>query len=419
MRRVLILAYDFPPRGAAGALRVTKFARYLPEFGWQPIVVAATVEGGMRDDGLLAELPPGLEVMRVRNPLTRRSHHSSAQSATAPRPGARSRLRRFFIPDPQVVWVPGAVQAATVRLRRGDIDAFITSAPPHSDNIAGLWLKRRFRQLPWVLDLRDMWSDSPGITDPMIYKLNRLCEQPCLHHANHIVVVSDGLRALLQRNYAIPTDRISTITNGFDAEDIPQDKPEASHEPLRLSYVGSIVDTRVDAARGFFEALRSLVAEGINSDDLEVRLVGVFAPEIWQLAEPLLEQGIVKTSPFVPHSEAVAEMASADVLLLLVPEDRERRITYTSKVFEYFAVGRPILALAPEGDLTQLIRSTGAGTTLSPGDVPGISRAIRSMIEQHKNGTLPRFPRNDPRFARFERRTLTESLARILDQLVV
>ena len=418
MKRVLILAYDFPPRGAAGALRVTKFARYLPEFGWQPIIVAATAEGGMHDDGLLAELPPGLEVIRVHNPLTRRSTSTSVPAHVEPKARAGANLRRYFVPDPQIAWVPGAVQAATRRLRCGDIDAFMTSSPPHSVHIAGLWLKQRFRGLPWLLDLRDMWSDSPGIMDPVLYKLNRLCEQACLQHAEHITVVTNGLGTLLQRSYAIPADRISTITNGFDADDIPQDELMVSHGPLRLSYIGSIVTTRVEAARGFFEALKVLVAQGISSHDLELRLVGVFDQEIRRLAAPLVERGIVALLPFVPHVEAVAEMAAADALLLVVPDDRESRIMHSSKVFEYFAVGRPILALAPEGDLTKLINRAGVGMTVSPNDSLAIAHMLRTMLEQHKAGNLPRFPRDDPRFARFERRTLTESLAQTLDRLV-
>lgn len=419
-RRVLILAYDFPPRGSTSVFRVTKFARYLPEFGWQPVVVAAAVRGGMRDEALLAQLPADLEVLRVDNPFTPGAA-GSAQPSSQPsiRARLRQRVRAAFIPDPQMLWVPKAVRVAAARIAQGDIAAVLSTAPPFSVQLAGLWLKRRFPQLPWVMDMRDIWSENPAITDPLLYKLQRACERACVERADRVVTATDGQRRLIEQTFGLPGTRLTTITNGFDPLDVPPSATPEPHTALRLTYVGSMIGTRAAAARGFFAALERLVARGVTGAQLEVRLIGVFDARVHEWAAPLIGQGIVRLVPFMPYAEAYAEMVRADVLLLTTSDDREGRLSHPNKLFEYFAVGRPVLALTPPGDVAQLVREAGVGVAVPPQATEQIVTALSELLAQHQAGRLRRFGVNDARFARFERRTLAAQLAAQLDLLAV
>lgn len=419
MRRVLIVAYDFPPRGATGVIRVTKFVRYLPEFGWQPVVVAAAVRGGMIDEALLAQLPPQLEVIRVENRFAT-GNAAAGRHAARPTQGARLRqqLRRLFIPDPQLLWVPGVVRAAAQRIAQGDIDALMTTAPPYSVHVAGLWLKLRFPRLPWLMDLRDIWSENPAIPDPLTYKLQAAWERACLHHADHITTATDGQRHLIERTFDMLPAQISTITNGFDPADVPALLPAPARAPLRLTHVGSLVGNRAAATQGLFAALERLAAQGVTSAELEVRLVGVFDPEVYRWSQPLVERGIVQLVPFMPYAEAVREMTAAHVLLLIAANDREGRLSHPNKLFEYFALGRPILALAPEGDVSRLVREAEAGQAIPPLDVDRIVAALQQLVAEHRAGTSSFVAADHSRFARFERRELTRQLAARLDGLV-
>jgi glycosyltransferase involved in cell wall biosynthesis len=422
LRRVLILCYDFPPRGSTSVLRVTKFVRYLPQFGWQPVVVTAAVRGGMRDEALLAQLPTDLEALRVENRFTAGAvEPSTASAASAGRPALRARLRRSlraaFIPDPQILWVPAAVQTASARIRQGDIAALLTTAPPFSVQLAGLWLKRRFPALPWIMDMRDIWSENPAIASPPIYKLQRAAERWCVEHADRIITATDGQRRLIEQSFGLPAARLRTITNGFDPLDVPQLAPAQTRTALRLTYVGSIIGTRAAAAAGFFAALRALAAGGVTAQQLEVRLIGIFDPSIHAWAAPLVEQGIVQLLPFMPYADAYAEMAAADALLLTTSDDREGRLSHPNQLFEYFAVGRPLLALTPPGDVARLVQEAGVGVVASPGATNQIVAALRELLAEHQAGRLRRFAPNDPRFARFERQALTAQLAAELDEL--
>jgi len=428
MRRVLLISYDFPPRGATGVFRITKFARYLPQFGWQPVVLTAAGAGVVRDDALLAELPPDLEVIRVPDPLT-----PLRRARSAPRPPAtgsatqqqargstlaalRQTVRRFVVPDPQIVWLPRAVQAASARLRRGDIAAVLTTSPPHSMQLAGLWLKRRFPDVPWIMDMRDLWSDSGTIDDARVFKLNWACERACLHAADRIVVVTPTMQQRMQHEFGVPPGHIVTITNGFDRNDIAAAPPPAN-AALHIVYTGTITSTRTASVRGLFAALERLAQEGVGSDTVVVRCYGLFDPLVHQWAAPLIARGMVELHPFVPHAAAIEATAAADVLLLVISDDLEGRIAVPNKLYEYLAVGRALLALAPPGDVPRLIRTLGVGVAVAPNDADVIAAALRQLIRQHQVGTLPHLASGDPRLDRFERRELTRQLAALLAEV--
>lgn len=416
MRNVLILAYDFPPRGTTSVIRVAKFARYLPDFGWQPVVVTATVRGGQRDERLLSQLPRRLEVIRVPNPFAPGEAASSPHSA---RPTARARLRsaarRMFVPDAQILWTPAALEAAAARLRRGDIAAVFSTAPPFSVHIAALLLKRRFAGLPWVMDLRDIWSENPAIHSLPAYRLQRELERRCLAAADQIVTATDGQRRLLEASFPFAAAKLNTITNGFDPADVPPAVPRAPGGPLRLSHAGSIVGNRAAAARGLFAALVKLAERGVTRQQLEVRLVGIHDPLIYSLAAPLEASGLVRLLPPVPYHEAWNEMRSAGALLLLSSDDREGRLSHPNKLFEYWAAGRPVLALTPDdGDVARLVRASGVGSALSPGDVDAIVAALQRLIEQ---GDMPGPAAPTGGLRRWERRELTQKLAALFDRV--
>ena len=223
MKHVLLLAYDFPPRGGTGVFRVTKFARYLPEWGWHPVVVTVAGAGPHPDPRLLDELPTDLEVLRVgaigtyrRPPVV-----PGAGSMLAQPKRWRAWLRTWIVPDPQLEWVPWAVRAANRRIRRGDIAAMMTSGPPFSVHLAGWWLKRRYPAMPWLMDMRDLWSEGPGQRYLLQYRLNRILEQRCLGAADHTTDVTDGIRFLTIRRLDADPARLSTLTIGFHPNHLP------------------------------------------------------------------------------------------------------------------------------------------------------------------------------------------------------
>lgn len=424
MKRVLILTHDFPPRGGAGVFRITKFARYLPEWGWQPVVVTVADPGPRPDPDLLKQLPYGMEIIRVPVPGRRMTVPQAQQSLAEPS-GWRARLRPWIVPDPQVVWVPFAVQAVRRRLAHKDIAVLLTTAPPFSVNLSAWFLKRWYPRLPWLMDMRDIWTDGPWQHSPLLYKINRVLEQRCLEACDHCTVVTEGVRQLMLRTFGVDPQRLTTLTNGYDPTDVPSMLLErellgqlgSDAKPLIIRYVGTMGGLRAQAAEGLFQALGQMVAAGLNATQLRLELVGAFGPAVHAWAAPFVAAGMVNIVPPVAHARALESMATADVLLLVLTDDWEGRIVHTSKLFEYLSVGRPILAIAPPGEVTTLLRAEKAGISAAPFDVTGIVGAIQLLLDQHVRGELTAGQANRDRFRHFQRRELTRQLAHQLDLL--
>ena len=420
MPKLLMLAYDFPPRGGSGVFRVTKFTRYLPLHGWQPVVIAAAGPGPFPDPHLLAELPADLEVTRlpavgeVAIPIA-----TPAPQTPTRKPPWRTQLRPWLIPEPQILAAPRILRAATTRLRQGDIAAIMSSGPPFTLHLVAMLL-RRLLGIPWLMDMRDLWSEGPGQRDLRRYKLNRVLEQRCMAHADRVVVVSESIRQLTIRRIGADPVRIVTIPNGFDAADLPADLPEPASplgRPFCMRYVGSVTDLRATAVQGLFAALRHLQAAGVGAETLRIEFIGAFGQQAHTWAAPLIASGMVVLRSFLPHTAALAQMASADMLILALTDDWEGRLMHTSKLFEYLAVGRPILVLGPEGEATREVVPTGIGLALAAGDVAGIAVTLRRLAARHRTGEL-HFARPTPaQLQRFERRNLTRELATQLNQI--
>jgi glycosyltransferase involved in cell wall biosynthesis len=397
-RRVLILAYFFPPLGGAGVQRTLKFVKYLPEYGWDPIVLTTDSRAyPAADESLARDIPTGVPVIRAHETGAFRSLARAAARIPIPHVTAP-----FAWPDETVGWLPGAVTAALGAIRRHSPAVVYSTSSPYCAHLAGLTVAR-LRRLPWVLDFRDEWSLNPYLSDlPWpIASANRLMEQMVIARATRVIQAADYFQ------FAGGNDAI-TLPNGVDEEDFRGDPPSVVKDRFRIAYVGTLYGKR-DAAP-VLAALSRLVDLGrVDADRLELRAVG----NLWN--QPTVPRGVhVTTTGYVPHAEAIGEMRSASALLLYEPPGS---LATTGKVFEYLASGRPVLCVAPpENRAAQLIEELGAGVVASPDAPAEIDRAVERLYRQWADGDL----RDQPgvRAAvveRFSRRRLTGQLAAVLD----
>src|SRR5258706_13709513 len=122
MKKVLIVTYYFPPSGGPGVQRVLKLVKYLPQFGWEPVVL--TVENGdfpARDESLLKEVAATVKVYRTTivepyglyRSLTGKKKGQAVDVNVIPEKGSKpkctERLAAWirataFIPDPRIGW---------------------------------------------------------------------------------------------------------------------------------------------------------------------------------------------------------------------------------------------------------------------------------------------------------------------------
>ncbi len=436
MPRVLITTYYFPPAGGAGVQRTLKFVKYLREFGWEPVVLTARdADYPARDETLIAEIPEGVKIYRA--PLfepyrlyrrfTGKSADAATDIATLTRDarGAQKwseRLSEFiraalFVPDARMTWLCPAFYLGRKILQAEKIDLLFSSAPPYTTHLIGRRLKRA-SGLPWVADFRDSWIgwlSTPPWRPAPARALEFRMEKNVLAQADRILTVSAGVEEdLLSRHPELRDARWRCLPNGFDAADLAGIQPKAKTPGFTLIYTGSLYGNR--NPRSLLRALEQLLAESFAPlERLHIRLVGRSGEAILQEIAASPAGRFFEYIPYVSHAESLQYLLAADAALLIIDDAPANRGILTGKLFEYIGARLPILALAPEGDASALIRQHHLGYALQPGDSEGIAAILRRLL-QEEDQTV----RQEGEAARslFERREQTRQLAALFDELI-
>jgi glycosyltransferase involved in cell wall biosynthesis len=420
MGKVLIVTYYWPPGAGAGVQRWLKFARYLPEFGWTPVILTIDPHYAAypaTDSALENEIPASLKVLKT--PATDwfrlykkdKSGIPSAGFATGGTGGVKSKISRFirgnfFIPDPRRGWNNWAFGKACELIEKEGISHVITTSPPHSTQLIGLKLKKRYSQLKWTADLRDPWTDiyyyNNFYPSPLARYIDSRYEKAVLSGADNIITVGESLKSIFSSKASGIANKIGVITNGYDEDDFVN---IAARAPARftISYIGTISDHY--PAGGFLAAVEKFAAAG---RDVLVRFVGAAAGRQKQLINSALKSCACEFIPYMDHSSAVRYMFESSVLLMIIPEHAGNKCIITGKLFEYMASRRPVLCLGPaDGDAASILTGTSSGKCFSYNDSDG----ILAFLEE--NFINPRIPVSD--ISSYSRKNLAGKLSGFLN----
>lgn len=435
-RRVLLVSYHFPPVGGAGVQRPAKFARYLPEFGWDVSVLqAANPSVPLLDQSLLADLPDDLVTVKARTLEPGYATKSASGISGGPaRGGMRALVGRgirrvatmALQPDPQVLWIPAARRAGRELLSRMPHHAILATAPSYTNLVLGAMLKRS-SGLPFLADYRDEWDVSSAYwenapRDALSRRVQAALQRRVLRSADAVIATTQASTArLAQRAKEAGADPISEcIYNGWDPGDLAEAALVGAAVPptgsmFRLVYAGTLwnltsIEPLVIAVEQLAGSHPALAAR------LELVILGRKTPDQERLLARLdTTPTTVHLPGYATHPVALATMQSADALLLLLSDVPGAERVAPAKLFEYLAVGRPMLAVTPDGETAGIVRSVEPDGWRAPGDVAGITSWLVARLEGRVTATLPG---REATRAGYQRRSQAEQLAALLDRVV-
>jgi len=423
-RKVLMIAYYFPPSGGPGVQRTLKFVKYLPQFGWKPIVLTAKgADYPAYDYTLLDEIPGDVPVYRAKivepyklyRKLTGKTPGEAVDIAVLSGERASKLSERiaewiraaFFVPDARIGWLPFAISMGLKIIHRERPDVIYSSAPPYTCHLIGLALKK-LTGLPWVADFRDSWvgwHSAPQWRPYSSRKLELTMERQVLRSANLILTVSKGVWEDLKTRHSEVRTPWRWLPNGYDGEDFDGIKfARRKNNKLTFTYTGSLFWN----PKGLIEAFKQLAEEmPCLASKVHFRFVGRVAQHIADELKSYLNADII---PYVPHNESLRYLMETDIALLVVDNVTAGKGVITGKLFEYLGAHKPIFALTPDGEAAQIIRELGAGVTVPPKNVAAIKQALADVIQKWEQGQrLCKL--YDPKD--FERKFLTKQLAEI------
>ncbi|WP_298146061.1 glycosyltransferase family 4 protein [Flavobacterium sp.] len=425
-RKVLIVAYYWPPAGGPGVQRWLKFATYLREFGYEPILyVPDNPTYPIIDSGLLDEVPHDIRVVKkaISEPYkfaawfslkrTRKISSGLIPKKQSPKDKILLWIRgNLFIPDARVLWVKPSVEFLEQFIQEEQIKLVITTGPPHSLHLIGAKLKERKPNVTWMADFRDPWTTIGYHKDLLLTSWaankHKKLEKYVLDTADHLLVTSSGTKTEFQ---ALTKTPISVITNGFDSYEIQQIRLD---EKFSLAHIGSFLADRNPEI--LWQALAELIRENAAFDKaFELKIIGAVSPIVVESIKKNKLADYVTLLGYLPHLEAVKQQRASQVLLLIEIDRPESKVIIPGKLFEYLAAQRPILAIGPEGaDFRSLLEDAAAGRFFNYSNKQALKEYIQSLFSDFQASKL--FVETKD-IEQFSRKSLTKKLAALLDTL--
>ncbi|MFK7971525.1 MAG: glycosyltransferase family 4 protein [Bacteroidia bacterium] len=436
MKKVLIITYYWPPSGGGGVQRWLKMVKHLPTYGWEPVVLAPeNPDYPLIDESLTADIPENLEVVKVPIIEPRRFYQFLQKKKTGKDSGPsadelffvdkaklsfKSKMllwarANLLIPDARRFWVKPASRFVKKYIKENQVDAIITSGPPHSLHLIGLKVHRD-TGLPWVADFRDPWTqieffERMPLSDTSRRKHERY-EKAVMTEANAVLAVADHWVKVFS---GIGAKNVHLVTNGFDPADFP-DESAPLDTTFNLGHFGTFAGDR--NPQPLWQALKQLAdASSEFKKDLRIHLAGKVDPQIFtSIKEEGLEEHL-EFFGYVSHQRAVELMMNSGVLLLLINDSQANAPgRMTGKIFEYLASRRPILCVGPEDcDPAVVLKQTEAGLTVAPDDVEKLKETIAAWYADFQENKLHVSASG---YMKYSRKTLSEKVAGVLDGVV-
>jgi len=419
-RKVLLIAYYFPPMGLSGVQRTVKFAKFLPKYGWKPTVLTVEPTGYYAfDDTLLKEAEEaGVKIIRT-NSYDANHFFKKRGIVKMPSEGMRKILQFFgdllFIPDTKIGWKITAVKAASGLLEKEHFDLIFATAPPQTDFLIGAALKRKF-EIPLVVDYRDAWLEYPFkyFPTPLHRLWHKHLEKKVLRAADRVIVTHRRVKeCILRRHPFVDYKEVVIISQGFDSEDLPETVSEKRAKPIRMkiAHAGTFYADRSPGI--FFQALSNVLRDNPRMRGrVEVNLIGNVREEDKRLVKHLDLQDAVNFLGYFPHRDCVKFLSESDLLWFVIDNDFQT----PGKLYEYFGTRRPMIASLVEGYTKQLIRECKAAICVPLKDVTAHEVAILEQFNRFEHKKLERIP--NAFSSKFNRLVLAGELAKQFESLM-
>ncbi len=432
MKKVLVVAYAFPPVGGAGVQRVTKFSKYLREFGWDPVLL--TVKNPsvpVFDFSQMRDLAANSRIYSARTfePSYKFKgdffrKESPFQTNLWIKKALRNIQQMLMVPDSQILWWPGLFTSLIRIVRLERISCLFVTAPPFSTLVAVVLLGK-ILGLPVVADFRDDWQFSRLFLEnasksEFAIKADRVLERYVVSNCWAFTAATESyVRSIIDRNPSVDRNKAHVITNGYDRDDFKyflteRENDDRGNSKVTFVYCGTV--WQATSLRPFIDAVKIILKKDPN---LGIKMsVQVFGRVVEQEMEHLIEQGVENIFNFegyVTHSHAIKAMNSGDILLLTLSDLPGSDQIIPGKTFEYMATGKHIFAIVPEGETSGLLKREYSNATIAhPKEVENISNQILKLVTN--KGTIRN--RQDIDISQYERKSLTRKLAMVFSNLM-
>jgi len=430
MKNLLIIAYHFPPIAASGTIRTVKYAKYLPHFGWNPIILTVHKKPNeieFSDTASQRELPLGIRVYRSsivepydvyrflggkKKQFSRKSsilHVDNESQKLTER--IKNLISSGFIPDGKVGWLPGAVKEAKRVFVKHRIDAIYSTSPVNTSHLIAKHLARKYKR-PWIADFRDPWPAHYQKRLSPFKQLDQAIEKSVLKHATKITVAWPGiLDDIKARHRDFDCNKASLLTNGFDEDDF-KNLTARKFSHFTICYAGTFYRDR--NPESLLKAMDLLFKEKPHlRSKIRLFFIGITDPILDVLVKKYRLDRVVTHIDYISRKKCLEYLLGSNLLYL-----NTLRNCVPGKLFEYLGLRKPILALVSrDSTVSEIIQDTGTGVVIDPHNISAVRDYIDNFYHKWSQRNFHKSPKYNQGILRYSKKELTYRLSLILNHI--
>ena len=306
------------------------------------------------------------------------------------------KLERFFLfPSPNILFVAHAKRQLKklvgADIKKGKKVYIISCLPPHDIAIIGLYIKKKYPNVRWIVDWQDLWSYDEYYSNriPLIYKnkFNRL-EKKIFNECDINITTNTKAKDILESDYSVSPDKIKSIPHHYCKKDLQaagtrvgKQQKYNQKSPINIGFLGSLFKPPKMPGHRVVDAISNVIEAGF---DVKLHIFGDTSEFAKEAARPSKDGNIIlynRTS----HQESLKNISKCDFVLLAMSELPNCKVVMNIKLPYYLILGLPIIAMVPEHSaVSDIVRETGTGYV-----IPSISDwgfELKNVLQHHLNG---------------------------------
>jgi hypothetical protein len=421
MKKVLIISFAFLEQEASGSTRIRGLAKFLPEFGWDPIILTIKFPGKSDPGFNIVETFYQDKQKKLKEKLGFKGNEAIKDQLEISGNKNKKLLIDYisytwneilYYPEVEKSWYKCAIEEGKKLLEKENFDAIISSSPPVTSHLIAKKLKNKYG-IPWIADLRDLWTQNHYYSHTIVrYLIERKLETKTLAMTDALVTISPYLAEKLKE---LHKKKIFSITNGFSYEQTDSDNAKLT-EKFSITYTGELYLSKRDPIK-LFQALNELILKKIvDPNDIDIRFYGTKENWLDEEIKSFNFEKIAKSQGPVNRMTSLKKQRESQLLLLLLWDHPEEKNIATGKLFDYLGSKRPILAIGGyKGFVKEILDETNAGTfEISIDEIKNY--LVNSYQEWKKNGKVS-YKGKESNINKYNHREMAKKFSEVLNEI--
>lgn len=445
-KRILIVSYLFAPENAIGAVRWSKISKYLSQYYDVSVLCAKDVlnkdttldEAVSNIKNIYRVMDSGISKKVVKAFNKKKSvrdnySHLKVDTSNSIKKRIYLFLREVYscmltlIGDYEILKRTKKYLKSNLDIINS-FDIVISSYGPKCNHDIAFWIVNQSNNsIKWIADFRD------GMLSPINLRLYRrfvgIKERKYVKNANAVTVVAKGCVSDNAKRYC--NNKLYLIHNGYDKSDFTNNFNNINgivgNQKLTFTYTGALFTSNDRDASILFEAIRSLIDEGIiNYDNIVINYAGPDYNIFFQQASKYMIEKKIVNYGYVSRGTSLKLQADSDLLIHLTSYNNKNIDVLSGKLFEYMMMKKNVVSIVigkyKDSSVKNIIEATNLGICCEEAnivnDVAALKKFIKEKYEEKMNLGTIKCNINEVEVLKYDYENIAQQFLNICDELM-